>query len=444
MQMILFFQGIMMLLIEVLCCKLFYEIFLEKRIFRQKWLGKVIDSLIILSSFTVLYFLSNELYLKHLFSFIAFAVIMIIHFRAKIIRGIFVVAIYQVFVLGIDYLGLFFIIYLFSDIKDEILGSLIGGAVIALICKILLFAIIITIRKLWHKSDYLNLLSRSEWFRFLYFPIMTLIALISLLSISGTTDQSAVNTMLLIGFWLVVTNLLVLYLIRDIFVREAKLKENHLTTERNRHQIEIYKKMYDIFEQQRMKTHEYKHQMEFIENLLSEGKTKELSEYVSSITGKLKKDLDSFDTNNIVVNAILNRKYHEAEEKDITFVLKFNDLSQIVIKEDDIVTILSNLLNNAIEALNKVDGERIMHLKITNDEEYLTIAVKNNINKQVKVVDGRYLTSKDNPHEHDIGIENVAAAVSKYGGAYVIKQEDGYFKFSILIPHKGTLIENDS
>jgi len=388
MQMLTFFQGIMLILIEILCCKLFYEIFLAKRIFRYKWIGRTIDLFLVLVFFAFLFLLSHNLFLKQIFSFIAFTAIMVIYFKAKILRGIIIVAIYQVFVLGIDYLGLIFISYLYSDIKDVIFNSIIGGTVIALICKMFLFGMIIIIRKLFRKSDFLNLLSKSEWLRFLYFPIMTLIALIFLLSISNVADQAVMNTMLLIGFWLVGANLLVIYLIRDIVVREVKLQDKYVILERNRNQIEMYKKMYDNFNNQRKKTHEYKHQMELIEGFLLAGKTKEAADYVAGITGRLKKDLDSIDTNNIIVNTILNAKYQEADEKDIVLILKFNDLSKTIINDDDIVIILSNLLNNAIEASGKVDGEKIIYLKITDNEDFLTIAAKNTTKEKTEVING--------------------------------------------------------
>ena len=54
--------------------------------------------------------------------------------------------------------------------------------------------------------------------------------------------------------------------------------------------------------------------------------------------------------NHVIVNAILNTKYQESEDKGIVFVVKINDLSHAKIQDEDMVIILSNLLNNAIEA----------------------------------------------------------------------------------------------
>jgi len=61
----------------------------------------------------------------------------------------------------------------------------------------------------------------------------------------------------------------------------------------------------------------------------------------------------------------------------------------------------------------------------------------------MEVINGSYLSSKENPLEHGVGIENIADTVKKYGGAYVIKQKDNYFKFTIMIPRQGTLNEDE-
>ena len=50
----------------------------------------------------------------------------------------------------------------------------------------------------------------------------------------------------------------------------------------------------------------------------------------------------------------LIQSIEEAISKNIVFVFKVNDLSKIVIKDEDLVVILANLLNNAIEACEKM------------------------------------------------------------------------------------------
>ncbi len=55
----------------------------------------------------------------------------------------------------------------------------------------------------------------------------------------------------------------------------------------------------------------------------------------------------------------LNTKYQEAISKNIVFVFKVNDLSKIVIDDEDLVVILANLLNNAIEHVKNVRKRKL-------------------------------------------------------------------------------------
>lgn len=68
-------------------------------------------------------------------------------------------------------------------------------------------------------------------------------------------------------------------------------------------------------------------------------------------------DRNAIDTNNVIVNTILNEKYNEMMDKGIIFVFRINDLSSIKIEDEDLVVILSNLLDNAIEACQKCEGK---------------------------------------------------------------------------------------
>lgn len=115
------------------------------------------------------------------------------------------------------------------------------------------------------------------------------------------------------------------------------------------------------------------------------------------------------------------------------FVVTANDLSGIWLEDQDIVVILSNLLDNAIEAAQTCEKKRVLRLKMILEED-LIISVQNTYSGNTEIVDGKLHTSKPDKEEHGIGIPNIIEAVEKYQGAYAIKAEHGEFLFSILIP----------
>lgn len=170
---------------------------------------------------------------------------------------------------------------------------------------------------------------------------------------------------------------------------------------------------------------------------LNRDKIKEVNNYINEIGDVLETESDSISTNHVIVDAILNTKYSEMMEKNIVFAFRINDLSQLMISDEDIVVILSNLLNNAIEACEKCHKRRIIKLKFVMEKNVTIISVKNTFENELVRHDGVFLTTKNEETDHGIGIGNIANVIEKYGGFYVIKPDDGEFYFSIVIPQNG-------
>ena len=214
-----------------------------------------------------------------------------------------------------------------------------------------------------------------------------------------------------------------------------KIHENKVFQIQARDQLEMYKSISENFDNQKRKTHEYKNQISCIESLLDKKQYSKLEEYVKKINGFLNNEPDTINTNNVIVNAILNTKYQEADAKGIVFVFRVNDLSDLKIKDEDVVTILSNLLNNAIEACETCEGKKVIKFKFIKEDDMTIIAVKNTFNYDVKYENGEIKSTKTtNVDEHGVGIKNVLKSIEKYGGSYVIEDKNKEFFFSIIIP----------
>ena len=100
------------------------------------------------------------------------------------------------------------------------------------------------------------------------------------------------------------------------------------------------------------------------------------------------------DTNNDIVNAVINTKYKEALKKNIVFIFRINDLSGIMIEDQDIVILLSNLLNNALEASEKLEEKRLISVKFIQEYGDLFLSVKNNYKGTITPLKDGFLTTK--------------------------------------------------
>lgn len=173
-----------------------------------------------------------------------------------------------------------------------------------------------------------------------------------------------------------------------------------------------------------------------IGELAKNNRTDELVQYLKECHVEILENTDVIDTNNVIVNSILNAKYHEARSRNIIFEMKINDLSHLRVRDEDIVLILTNLLNNAIEACEKSD-RKLIRLKLVKEEQQTVISVYNTMKVQPVVESGRYITGKtEEAQRHGLGIENIKETVAGYDGSCAIRYDDESFRFGIVIPNK--------
>lgn len=426
--------NVLMILFEVFCCKIFYEIFGKVRY--KGWINAVQLILLIGSVYGVARGLENIFVLKQIVIIILFAAFMFWHMKISIKKSLILAVLYQGLLLIVDYIA--FLIYssgLFSNGESTGLQYMLENVLVVLLGKVLLyFSVLIIKKKFGEKST--EMLADSEWLKFLFFPIFTIAIIVAMFSGFGYTETTEqIYFLFIIAFGMAGMNILEFYLINDIIEREIKLHENMVFQLQVKNQTEMYRSVSENFDKQKRKTHEYKNQIICIESLLVNKKYLELEKYVKEIYGHLDKELDAINTNNVIVNAILNTKYQEADAKGIVFVFRVNDLSQVKIKDEDVVTILSNLLNNAIEACEECDDKKVIKLKFVNEDGMIIIAVKNTFNHPICYENGEIKSSKiSRTEEHGIGNKNIIKTIEKYNGSYVIEDNKSEFYFSIIIP----------
>lgn len=132
----------------------------------------------------------------------------------------------------------------------------------------------------------------------------------------------------------------------------------------------------------RAQNHEFMNKLHTICGLIQLEEYDEALKYISKtansgnnvtgiITGKIK---------NINIAALLLAKYYKAEELRIGMEIdKYSGLNRVddYISEDDLVSVLGNLIENSFEAVN-VDGTGKVYLKIAEDNENLVLEVQDN------------------------------------------------------------------
>ncbi|MCL2717620.1 MAG: GHKL domain-containing protein [Lachnospiraceae bacterium] len=419
-------QGLILTTLEAIGCFIFFDIFLVKRSWK-KWLNCMLFGLLTVGFFIVSLIIGDSYFTKIMVGLIAINVIMSIYYRNKIFQIVFLSVGFYALLFAIDYTMM--IIFQFV-VKENIWHNPVQATILALLCKaILLFSIISLSRKL-KKEGNLNQIKDSEWIRFLFFPIVTIISLVWF-AIGGVGNTDAV---LFVSFGLVIANFIIFFIIRDIVKKEKTIQNIRLSQERAKNNMNMYSTIVDSYYEQRKKVHDFKNHIGCIQELLGTKMYDTANEYVNSIYNDWKIEINYYNTNNAIINAVINQKYKMAKAKGIMMILSLNDLSKVSIKDDDIVVILSNMLDNAIEACAQIDeGEKIIKFQFHLKEDKITILMRNPVNDNIKIVNNQLVSTKSKPTEHGIGMKNIEAVVNKYGGECNYSCNHGFFTHVIEI-----------
>lgn len=433
--MFVYIQSVLVVLLEILCCKIFFESFGSKRKADAFFVNVAGIAALIFLTYFMAVFLDKYLILKEMLIILATALIMFGLLNISLLKAVILSALFQGLVLLVDYFVLLLNVAVFQSTVVIEQVYYVQGSLLVVLGKAILFLIVLLIsRSIGRKSS--AVLLDSEWLRFLFFPIFTICTLIALVLTSGSIHNQETNDLFfVIAFGLAGMNIVVFYLMNDILEREIQLRESKIFEMQVKNQTDMYRSVSENFDNQRKKTHEYKNQMMCIDALIEKREYGELEAYVQNICGKLNRELDAINTNHVIVNAIMNTKYQEALSKNILFVFQINDLSALKISDEDIVVILANLLNNAIEACEKCKGKRIIKVKFVIEDENVILSVRNTHENNLVFRDNDIQTSKETDmEEHGIGIRNIIQTIEKYGGSYVIRPDENEFYFSIVIP----------
>lgn len=146
-------------------------------------------------------------------------------------------------------------------------------------------------------------------------------------------------------------------------------------------------------------------------------------------------------TGNKAVDALLYQKRELAEGKHIVWECDAQIPKACCINEFDLCVLFGNILDNAIEACERLQCEEshcggrlgcFINIQARSVKKCFLLEVKNSTDLTKKYRVG--FTDKANPQEHGIGLLNVRDVVRRYNGVMNIEAENGRFVISILVP----------
>ncbi len=301
------------------------------------------------------------------------------------------------------------------------------------ICRIIQLALYKLLLIIFSSDD--NADAKSGIF-FLGHMLITIFGLfvLMMIAVSDITRQFTVPIMILLVI-LILSNFGVIFLIRQIMKMQRREYEYKIIEEKMRIEKSRAEDAEAIWDNIQRFRHDMKNHFSIIKGKLNEGDIKSCEEYIDEIYPVVEKVGNLTHTGNSIIDYLINTKL--SDDKGIQIIVSgyteiFND-----IESADLVSLLGNILDNALEAVEKVSNpkDKRIELHFLQSNKNRIILCKNSIESSV-LKNNKDLKTTKKGGAHGYGNKIVSSISEKYGGFAEYLERDGMFCVQIVMPDK--------
>lgn len=264
---------------------------------------------------------------------------------------------------------------------------------------------------------------KVNWWIFSFIP-MSFTGLICLvnyyfLDFHGVTRNYPVLLMICILM------LLVYILIFYTFQTAGDAMERERIAGNMKEQILLQKKQYEFYlqkrEAERIFRHDARHRDSILISYLENGEVEGAKEFLKKELAEIEKNAKIPFCENTLINAVLSEYRTKAEQEGLEFSARIQMPKELACDEAEFCVMLSNLLENSLDAAKSYIAINIKHLN-----HQLSLNVKNDYEGELKKsAENNYLTTK--PQGSGLGLKSVEAILKSNSGFLKIEDTDGVF-----------------
>lgn len=199
----------------------------------------------------------------------------------------------------------------------------------------------------------------------------------------------------------------------------------------NSYFVEIDRK----YQESRMLWHDFQNHLLAVKALYENGREEQAVKYIDALSEQSYEWLLPAKTGSDTLDLLLFKKYKQAHESGIKLQLRIGcSLSGTVITEYDLCSLFGNILDNAIEAVQKLEGRgKEILLRVEKQNSMLFISCENPYDGELEQQEGELKTTKRDRTKHGIGLSSVRKVCKKYQGNMELETENGVFRVSLLL-----------
>lgn len=322
------------------------------------------------------------------------------------------------------------VIMLLGNIWLDLVKSLESFTVLGLICiTTLLYMVVLIVRNFrnMHKGE---ILPFSYWLITVMLPVVSLY-LFFLICVNSSLNMFQLVSCTSAIFLL---NILVVFLY-DHLVAVFRIEKEKETLElQNKYQTHQLELMHQAGEQVRAQRHDFKKHISMLSNMCRNERWEDMTRYLEELAANNILQQTYVESGNYVIDSILNYKIQEALSEKISVEANIQIPQELSLSVYDMTTVLTNLLDNSMEAVKKTEQKTIT-VTVKYRSGLLQIKTGNPYIGEVRRDStGKFLTSKTEKENHGYGLSIVRHLVEERGGRIEIRTNRQYFEVDVVLP----------
>lgn len=306
---------------------------------------------------------------------------------------------------------------------------------LSMLSKVLLHLLVLVIRR-WINihGEGRSTPGRSTWLVVL--PVVSAVLYYAFYKTGQVAGTDRVAGLLMTGALLVIIIDLSVYPAYIRLMEEVREKKN---CQYYIHQMEHYQMQMALEEQSAAELREMRHDLKqrliYVRHMLEGGEREQVEEILTEMIGEVShRGRLVCESGNGAVDAVVNGKAQEARERGGSLIADVKIPKAIGLTNTEIVVLLGNALDNALEALEYVEeGKRESWLEMKSEKGLLFIRLRNRYDGVVIRDEKGKIKSRKQERGHGIGYASMEKIVGKYHGEISVKESADIFTLEIFI-----------
>ncbi len=295
-----------------------------------------------------------------------------------------------------------------------------------LLIKFLNYIVFIIFKQVSAKSK--NRMANKLFLVYLCVPISTLGIMLTVFYSGIDVGSNVVLKVLMTLFFgcIIVGNMLLFYAFQKHAENLSENARQQLELLYQKAEVERLTKIAEWNDNYNEVVHNTSHYLKVIGQLAYERKYNEICKVVDKLNGKLNREEVCEYSSHKMLNIILSEYSIKSEKEGVVFEAYVEPGCILEhIQDVDLITMLGNLLDNAILAASKSekDSSVVVRIFMQKEGKFCVIKVVNDFRGEIKEIEGRLISTKKDAGKHGIGLSSVSK---------IAEQNNGYLEHYII------------